>query len=180
MLYIIIKSILFYLNKFKIYFLWYSIIHQLAHPIVGGQQLCELLQVNRQLTSLDLTDNSDIDYNTAQNIKQLVDSNKTKKRKIVSQLMALQILLLPHDKEIISGLPSNKGIISVLPKEIIQLIVYHIDYPDYVVSLDQVSKIYSYAIKRDHLATPSPVYDGHRNQRKNDFFRCVLGVQKQA
>jgi hypothetical protein len=130
----------------------------------GGDQICELLKINQHLTAIDITDNIDIDYETIHNITQQVESNKIKKRRMIAtQLTALQVMLLPL----------QRGIVSLLPREIIQLIAYHIGYPDYVVEFNQLSKIYDYATKREHLS--SLTVSQNQIEKKREFFKWILG-----
>ncbi len=128
----------------------------------GYNWLSEALKINQSLTILNIDLYAfDIPGSVWFLIHQLIDDNKKRKAMMAYQLITLQVILLP----------TNRGFFSPLPNEIMQTIVYHLGYPDYLVSFNQLTRIYKRAIQRGSLLDPKNV---SQRQRYRKFVKAIL------
>jgi hypothetical protein len=130
----------------------------------GFRLLRESMKVNRSLTELYFyfNDKDEMEYTT-----EFTKSNMIRKKVMLSQLLAFRIILLSGDK----------GSFSYLPVELLQRIVHQIGYV-YLVSFDQVRKIYDFALKRETLCQHN---DGNaerakifHHKKRAQFFNAVF------
>lgn len=129
----------------------------------GYNWLSEALKVNQSLTTLNIDLYAfDIPGSVWFLIHQLIDNNKKRKTMMARQLITLQVILLP----------TNRGFFCPLPNEILQIIVYHLGYPDYLVSFNQVIRIYEMAMQRGSLVEDLDPKNVSQQQQK--FFKALF------